>query len=226
MSRSVSKKYLSLLVLGASALSLTACVGGTTYGTGVTQEQQLLQDLEGMISLGSKKKKKAPISYSARPDLVIPAQTAALPAPVDQEVSTSNVDWPESPEQKLARIRGEAEVADERSGEISVEELRRKKTGIRISRKNEFVDVDRDGHGAIDALQDGSYKNAAMLKKLNSTSSGPSRKYLTEPPIEYQIPASTAAAGDLGISEAEKERRAEKAAKRKLANDTGMWTDN
>lgn len=229
MSRFVLRKHVSFLVLGISAMALTGCVGGTTYGTGVSQEEQLLQDLEGMISMGSKKKKQTRINYSARPDLIIPSQTTALPAPVDQGVSTSNADWPESPEQRLARIRGDAEQADVRSGEISLEEQRRNKIGIKVGRgKFNNPDIDRDGHAAIDALKDGSYKNAAMLRKLNSTSTGgpPSRKYLTEPPVEYRIPASSAPTGDLGISEAEKERRAEKAAKRKKANDTGMWSDN
>lgn len=223
----MNSRAISVVLVSLSALALTGCVGGTTYGTGVSQEAQLIQDLEGMMSMGSKRRKKS-IDYSARPDLILPADSAALPAPVDEAASTAQADWPESPEQRLARIRGEAESADPRSGEISVAELKRKKVGIRVLRgKFDEPDIDKDGHAAIDSLNDGSYKNARMLKKSQNTySTGPRRKYLTEPPVAYRTPYSTAAAGDLGISEAEKERRAEKAAKVKRQNDSGMWTAN
>ena len=215
----------SLLVLGVLALGLSGCIGGTTFGTGVSQEQQLLEDLEGMMSMGSKKRKRK-IDYSARPDLVLPAKTAALPAPLETESSTSNVDWPESPEQRIARIRGEAEEADPRSGEISVEELKRKKVGIRIATGvDNNPEMDKDGHAAIYALRDGTYKKTKMLKEKYSYSTGVKRKYLTEPPVDYRVPIATAPVGDLGISEAEKERRAEKLAKAKKQSDTGMWTD-
>ncbi len=225
MGRLATGKIFSATVLGFSALALSGCVGGTTYGTGVTQEEQLIKDLEGMISFGSKKRKAA-INHAARPNLVMPPQTAALPVPVDQESSSSNADWPESPEQRLARIRGEAEQADPRSGEISVEELKRKKIGIgQDSREVGASDMDKDGHAAISSLRDGTHKKAKMLKDEYAYSTGVNRKYLTEPPVEYRTPIATAPAGDLGISEAEKERRAEKAAKVKRQNDTGMWTD-
>jgi len=225
MGNFVTGKMLSTLVLGASALALTGCVGGTTYGTGVTAEAQLLKDLEGMISFGSKKTKTR-IDHSARPNLVMPSNTASLPVPLDQESSSSNVNWPESPEQKLARIRGEAEQADPRSGAISLEEQKRKKVGIGYNkRENSHDNVDRDGHAAIVSLRDGTHEQTKMLKKKYAFSSGAKRKYLTEPPVEYRVPISTAPVGDLGISEAEKEKRAEKAAKSKRQNDIGMWTD-
>lgn len=213
------------LCLCAAPLVLSGCVAGTTFGTGVTQEQQLIQDIEGMVSLGSKRK-KARLDYSQRPELVIPANTQALPDPEDQASTTSNVDWPENPEQRLARIRSEAEEADPRSGEISVEELKRKKVGIRQSNNYGSQVTDRDGHQAINELKSGEYKKAQMLKKKLAYSNGPNRKYLTEPPNLYRTPVGTAPVGDLGISEAEKERRAEKVAKRKRAEDTGMWTGN
>lgn len=225
MGKFVTGKMLSTLVIGASALALTGCIGGTTYGTGVTQEAQLLKDLEGMVTFGSKKTKKR-IDHSARPNLVMPSKTAALPVPLDQESSSSNVNWPESPEKRNARIRGEAEIADPRSGAISIKELRRKKIGTRYDKPiTNAVDVDKDGHAAITSLRDGTHKKAKMLKEKYAYSKGPRRKFLTEPPVEYRVPISTAPVGDIGISEAEKEKRAEKAAKIKKQNETGMWTD-
>ncbi len=225
MGNFVFGKILSVLVLGGAALVLTGCVGGTTYGTGVTQEAQLLKDLEGMFSFGSKKTKKN-IDHSARPDLVMPSKTAALPVPLDQESSSSNANWPESPEQRIARVRDEAELEDPRSGEISVLELKRKKLGTRyVKPDSKVIDVDRDGHAAITSLRDGTHKKASMLKKKYAYSNGPSRKFLTEPPVEYRTPISTAPIGDLGVSEAEKEKRAAKAAKLKKQNDAGMWIE-
>ena len=225
MGKLVTGKMLSTLVLGASVLALTGCIGGTTYGTGVTQEAQLLKDLEGMITFGTRKS-KVRIDHTARPDLVMPSKTAALPIPHDQESSSSNANWPESPEQKIARIRSEVEQPDPRSGAISVQELKRKKIGTRYKKpNNNAVDVDRDGHGAITAFRDGTHEKVKSLKEKYAYSDGPSRKYLTEPPVEYRVPISTAPVGDLGVSEAEKEKRAEKAAKLKRQNDTGMWTD-
>jgi len=208
-----------------SVLILSGCVGGTTYGTGVTQEQQLLNDLEGMVSFGSTKRKSR-INYDARPNLVMPAQTATLPNPLEEEATTSNVDWPESPEQRLARIRGEAEEADPRSGEISQEEQRRQKTGIRIARgKFENPDLDREGASTLDAIETDSSRKVRRAKSQFALSTGAKRKYLTEPPVEYRTPYESAPVGELGISEAEKENRAEKAAKIKKQNDTGMWIE-
>ncbi len=221
MTTASSKHMIATLMLSASVF-LTGCVGGTTYGTGVTQERQLLNDLEGMISLGGSKKRKTAIDYSARPDLVLPNQSATLAAPQEQVASTSNTNWPESPEARIARIRGDAGVADPRSGELPVGELQRNKTGLRIGKK-EYVDIDREG-ASTQELNDGSHKKAQALKKKYAYSSGPTRKYLTEPPVAYRTPIGENGVGDLGISEAEKERRAEKAAKIKKQNDTGMWT--
>ena len=39
------------LVAGIAVLTLSGCVGGTTYGTGVSQERQTVDDLYNMFSL-------------------------------------------------------------------------------------------------------------------------------------------------------------------------------
>jgi hypothetical protein len=226
MGRYFAGKVALAVGLGFSALALSGCIGGTTFGTGVSQERQLVNDLEGMMTMGGKKKRKTRIDYSARPDLVMPAKTAALPEPLEEEASSSNVDWPENPEQRLARIRASAEEADVRSGEISVEELQREKPGIGVrSSKIRKPDMDRDGHAAIDALSEGTHKKPEMLKEKYAYSTKPTRKYLTEPTIDLVTPVDSAPAGDLGVSEAEKEKRAEKAAKIKKQTDEGMWVD-
>lgn len=58
-------------------------------------------------------------------------------------------------------------------------------------------------------------------KRLAETSISPtSRKYLSEPPLEYRVPATTAAVGDVGEDEAKKARRLKKAARK-----GGGWRD-
>ena len=223
MTTASSKQMIAALMLSASVF-LTGCVGGTTYGTGVTAEKQLLNDLEGMITLGSNKKRKAAIDYSARPDLVLPNQTATLSAPHEQVTSTSNADWPESPEVRLARVRGEAEVDNPRNYQTSVQELKRKKTGIRIgSTRTDAYDPDKVEHV-------GSFKNnVEQRKKFYALKSGSkyqnsgSRKYLTEPPVAYRTPYETALSGDTGVSEKEKKRREDRQADILRREKSGQW---
>jgi hypothetical protein len=54
-------------------------------------------------------KHETPIDYKPRPELVKPApgQKEALPAPQDS-IQTASSDWPESPEQRRARLRADA----------------------------------------------------------------------------------------------------------------------
>ena len=52
-------------------------------------------------------------------------------------------------------------------------------------------------------------------RKLASTAGSPTtRRYLSEPPLEYRAPAATAAADDLGEDEAKKERERKAAARK------------
>ncbi|MBL4892813.1 MAG: hypothetical protein JKX91_13505 [Rhizobiaceae bacterium] len=195
----------SVLISGliAATIGLSGCVGGTTYGTGVSQGQETLEGVFNMFSLGGKKKKK--IDYSARADLVIPSDKSALSEPVSVESSTSNPDWPESPQQKIARVRGEVTEADVRSGEIPLAEMRREKQGIRATKGNR-KDVSRaaslDGDDTMEVMFSNQSKKVKKRKAELAYSTTPKRKFLTEPPETYRTPANTAAAGDLGIDEA------------------------
>lgn len=189
----------------ACALTLSACVKGTTYGTGVSQEQQTINDLYNMFTLKSDKNN---IDYSARPDLIVPQNTAALPEPVDSEVTTSNPDWPETPEQRIARIRSEAGEIDARSGDYSIEELQRRKEGIGVSqeRRGKYVagKTDRDGNPLLN-IGETEEKRKAMLKAKAQLdySRGVKRKYLSEPPIDYRLPTDSAPSGDQAFTEEE-----------------------
>ncbi len=75
-----------------------------TYGTDKTANEQLLGDVSNILSLGPQK--RARIEYKPRPDLVRPVKgaPAALPPPQDSITTAGTGAWPESPEQKRARL--------------------------------------------------------------------------------------------------------------------------
>jgi hypothetical protein len=95
----------ALGALGASVLTLSGCLG-PTYGTDKPAMTQFFDDLGGTMRLG--KKKKAAIDYKPRPGLVQPTDMKDLPQP-QQSIADTSTEWPESPEQRLARIRKEAD---------------------------------------------------------------------------------------------------------------------
>lgn len=214
------------LVAGIAAIALSGCVGGTTYGTGVSQEKQTLDDVYNMFTLKQERKN---IDYSPRPDLVVPANRQALPEPLDAAATSSSAEWPETPEQRIARIRAQAGEVDSRTGDVSVEEQLRRKEGIRIEEgyadKKFVVGVtDRDGNPMLYRGESQAQREEVLKRKAElSMSVGASRKYLTEPPIEYRIPVSSAPAGEEAYSPEEQAARkeAERQAKIKQMQELG-----
>lgn len=196
------------------AFGLSACVGGTTYGTGVSQEKQTLDDVYNMFTL---KRQRHDIDYSARPDLVVPEDTAALPEPLENGVTTSNPEWPETPEERIARIRAQAPEEDPETGLVPVEDRLRKKEGIDIETRdinaeNRDAGIDRYGNPILGFQQKRKEQREEVLRRKNElkVSSTPTRRYLTEPPIEYRIPADTAPTGEDAFTEeqlAERKRK-------------------
>src|SRR5690606_4049600 len=81
----------SRLGLAASAVALLAlagCVGSPTYGTGKRADQQLLEDVTGILDLSPVPEGER-IEYKPRPPLVTPAQKAALPPPQESAAASS-----------------------------------------------------------------------------------------------------------------------------------------
>jgi hypothetical protein len=196
-------------VLLASAL-LSGCVGGTTYGTGVGQEEQTIEDLSNMLVM---RKKTTAIDYKSRPDLVVP-ENRVLVEPVEEAANTTEADWPESPEERIARIRAEAEEA-EKSGAAQLAYAKKEKTFRSAKVQGQLVDAPL-GEGVPNESCDPDGKimrkctdeeiRAAVLaerQRLAFGTTGNQRKYLTEPPNEYMQPASTAPVGDAGYTELE-----------------------
>jgi len=185
------------------AMALAGCTSGTTYGTGVSHEEQTLGGLYNMLSIKSADAED--IDYSARPDLVMPANKEALPVPGDNsaEQVAGDQNWPETPEQRIAAVRSEAPEVDDRSGLLPTEYLTSEKKGIRNSsglyaaaratRADEELPI-------VDPNEQRQSEEIRRRREQLAYSTGVKRKFLTEPPSEYRKPADTAQAGDLGVT--------------------------
>lgn len=199
-----------------ASLALAGCTSSPTYGTDKTAGSQLLNDVSSIASFGPKRKEQ--IAYNPRPELVRPAtgSAAQLPAPQSNVVAANNSNWPESPEMRRKRIRDTA--TDNQNNPNFVPEVEndlpvakstgRPETGIYGDRTPPVVPAgkSRQDQGA-----------EFRARRLASTAGSPTtRRYLSEPPVEYRQPAATAATNELGEDEAKKEReRKAKARKEK-----------
>lgn len=205
----------SLLVAGAV---LSGCVASPTYGTDKSANEQLLGDVSNILSIGPQK--RARIEYKPRPDLVRPVKgaPAALPPPQDSITTAGTGAWPESPEQKRARLRAEA---DENSGnpfwKPQIEpDMARATAAPRaqdpLGTSERFTDS-----GVAPVGLSSSKQGEAFRKKLAEERQGSptKRKYLSEPPLDYRQAAAAAPVGDLGEDELRKERRLKAEARKK-----------
>lgn len=197
-------------LLGMSALALSGCMGAPTYGTGKPADEQLLQDMTGALSLAPKDKPN--IDYAPRPGIVMPASTQVLPPP-QTDVTASNPEWPESPEQRLARVRAEATANQDNPGyEPNI--VRDVPTGKKESRgaSPRWNEIDYQQQNI------GKDRREELNQRLAERNQGSptQRRYLSEPPLDYRQPAATAATGDVGEDEWRKEKAAKRAARQAL----------
>ena len=207
--------------LVASGLMLGGCLGSPTYGTDKTATEQLTQDVTGILSIAPKRQE--PIDYKPRPDLVKPASTKVLPTPQQSVAVTSNPAWPESPEQRRARLRAEATANQDNAAYDSPIVPDVAPTGDSSALKTASLPTRGDNSGLNNSLSGPESKQtrAAYKARLVESKQGSDtrRKYLSEPPLTYRQPAATAPVGDIGEDEFKKERRAKAAARKK-----GDWT--
>ncbi|WP_374939314.1 hypothetical protein [Mesorhizobium sp. NBSH29] len=202
--------------LVASTLFLAGCMGAPTYGTDKTSTEQLASDLTGIVSIAPKRRE--PIDYKPRPELVKPAPgaRAELPVPQDSVTVASNPSWPESPEQRRARIRAEVTANQDNPNYDSpiVPDV-----ATASATPSSGGSSRGDDSGSNQSINRPEFRNtrAAYKKRVaeNRQGSATSRKYLSEPPLTYRQPAATAAADDIGVDEFKKERRAKAAARKK-----------
>ncbi|MEO0328925.1 MAG: hypothetical protein AAF217_10050 [Pseudomonadota bacterium] len=222
------KSFASVVSLSAALVFVAGCTGGTTYGTGSSHEKDTLKSLANIMAVSSDDKDD--IDYSSRPDLVMPANKQALPAPVNQ--ADTQADWPVTPEERIETARSAVPEADWRSGDLPTEYLTSKKDGIRNSaetQKNKHVRGARSGGGEqlieeirSDAKTGGASEEIKRRRNQLAYSTGVKRKFLTEPPVEYRTPSATAEAGELGITKEEVSEAQKQAAKERKAIEGGV----
>lgn len=230
-------------------MMLAGCVTSPTYGTGKRADQQLLEDVTGILDLSPARSER--IEYKPRAPLVTPAEMAALPAPQDRAAASSDA-WPESPEEMRARYRDEAtanrdnpgyrprirgpQVADGRSAamadrnnahapEIIVDDAgSRERASRRESAPVSRAQYDRNPQMAEREIDANSAREDFNRRLAASRQGSPeTRNYLSEPPLDYRAPAETAPVNDIGIDEEKKERQ-RKAASRKQSGKSS-WRD-
>lgn len=205
-----------------ASLGLAGCVSDPTYGTGKSASSTLLDDMSSIGSFGPKKRGSG-IEYKPRPDLVKPVagQRESLPQPQESVARAGDPSWPESPEQRRMRLRGEIEANRDNPNFVSPiapdgpsgTAPRDQKLLSGSSRREEYAARDSVADPAVAAAA----KQAAIDRAGGSATQ---RKYLSEPPVNYRQPAASASTGDLGEDEAKKERR-----RKAEASGTKSWRD-
>ena len=121
--------------------------------------------------------------------------------------------WPESPEEKRARIR--ANATENRDNPGFEPEIINDISGANGSSGSKANDRSADsgvGRGNGPKVDTTKAKQQLAASKQGSPTV---RRTLTEPPLEYRLPAETAPVDELGEDEYTKERRLKAAAKRK-----------
>ena len=203
------------VALAAVVASLSACMGSPTYGTGTPADVQLLEDVTGVLTISPKD--EAPIEYKPRPELVKPTTpTTDLPPPQENIVTASAEVWPESPEEKRARIR--ANATENRDNPGFEPEIINDISGAAGSSGSKANDRSADSGVGLLPPDNGPKVDTTKAKQQLAASKQGSptvRRTLTEPPLEYRLPAETAPVDELGEDEYTKERRLKAAAKRK-----------
>ncbi len=191
-------------------LALAGCQGSSTYGTGKTSGEHLLEGIGG-IAGGTEKKQR--INYSPRPGLVTPPKGGALPEPLEEGGSSNYSDLPESPEQRRARLQSEAPKAHERSGALPIEVMKRRRDPNSPRVKARVYIDDRTTEEYEQNFSRRKYNRKRFLKQkaeIAGVNGAAPRRYLTEPPRKYRTPHDTAVIGEIGEDEKVKAKRFKK----------------
>ena len=196
------------VALVAVAASLSACLG-PTYGTDKSSTEQLVDDISNMATI--KPDRGPAIDYKPRPALVRPPETANLPQP-QQSVAAENPNWVESPEDSRNRLIAEA---DANRGDFAYRSpLARagKPTGQAIGNPR-LKDSTPTPLSVM--RQERANKSFRENLKIKKGAYSDRRRFLSDPPLDYRKPAETAAVGELGEPEKQKERERIAAATKK-----------
>lgn len=172
------------LVPPAGALILLGLAGcsGTTYGTGISPEEQTIKDVMSLASLGEEE--KPPIDYRPRGGIVAPPSTNLPPPGTSDPKTTASVaedpNWPKDPDE-AKRKKAEAQAQANANNPIPNFILPKGTTSYDVATAESTDQTRAEGKQAWDALHKG---------KSGSTDANgnPVRKYLTEPPVDYREP--------------------------------------
>ncbi|PAP91883.1 hypothetical protein [Mesorhizobium wenxiniae] len=199
-----------LAPLVVSGLALSGCMGSPTYGTDKTASAQLAGDLTSAFTVMPKNKEK--IDYKPRPELVKPAPGQKELPPPQESIATASADWPESPEQRRARLRAEATLhQDDPDYQAQiVDDVQTDPSAVKTA-----MAQSASSHPPAWTPADSDKGRAAEVKRrLAEAKQGDpnTRRYLSEPPVQYRAAAATAPVDDLGEDEYKKARRLKKEA--------------
>ncbi len=217
------------IVAAASFLIAGTMLAGCqspTYGTDKTASDQLVSDVSNIFSLGPAK--RPAVDYKPRPTLVRPskAEIASLPSPQDSVVSAGNAAWVESPEEKRARLRAEAdENSNDPSWRPQIDTDMARESASRFPKEKSSVINTRSQESGVQPTGTSTALQAQQFKqKMAETRQGSptSRKYLSEPPTDYRQASAAAPVGELGEDELKKERRLRAEARKKKDK---TWAD-
>lgn len=199
---------------------LAGCVGGPTYGTDKTSAQQFFDDLSNIATIGNINK-TAKLDTKPRPELVPPSSIAvvsALPVPQENVARINAPDWPEAPEKQRERLRNEATLNQSNPNYISPII---KKAAPAEPYLPDGLNHARERESWTPTPKVIQAQRQEFLRRKRTSEGGSTmlRRYLSEPPLDYRMPATTAPIGEIGDDEAKKERERQKAARGK----SGWW---
>lgn len=210
MMPNTARRVVIATVLVTGCLSLGGCLG-PTYGTGKSQGETLFDDMNNFVSLGGTDDSSKKIAYTPRAELVKPENTAVLPQPQVARNTTGDPNWPESPEERSARIQAAAYQGD---GPLPAEFATQRKEGVTQGYLNQTrgdgFNFNKNGEeaGVLSPAQMESRSELIKQRLAEQKQGSPTqRRYLSEPPLKYREPAASAPVGDPGEDEEVKQRR-------------------
>ncbi|WP_313591698.1 hypothetical protein [Agrobacterium cavarae] len=187
------RMYRTVAGISLACLALSACTS-PTYGTGKSASEQLLDDLGNATSITGDQTKRN-VKYNPRPGLVVPAQARAEQLAQPQQSLANretNPQWPETPEEARERLRAEAE-ANKDNPNYRSPLLAGNGTNGQMTETQKWE----------------AFRKAKADAQGGTVVNTNTRKYLTDPPVEYRNVSQDQLA-DLGEPELKKEKERKK----------------
>jgi hypothetical protein len=199
MTAILAQRLLTAGGIAALGFALSGCLAGTTYGTGTTPGKQTIRDIAGIVALGGND--RPPIDFSARPPIVAPPSTAALPPPKDPAPAVADANWPNDPDANAkAKLAASADTplspdwqrANAKDSQFRLPPQPADTKPFHMKDRNEMAQ-EAIGNPAQDAAAKKLFADARRSQNGSVDANGaPVRRFLTEPPATYREPDPTA----------------------------------